>query len=573
MSGSIEQPNIGPSYSSILQSNIVTEETPLSKVFDLGQSGDNYEKDDSQKSLFMLDDDELPALENQIRKAFDKKRGIEASKASDLRPGISVSANTVYLPDTIDKYDGNHLVAMMFILARKLHFNVRKIPYGDRRIKTITPEAEKVSAGISFVILDNERNFNITKKTDSYEQGRTYARAQQIIGMFTHDNNLTMDALKRDQYFFGNNPKEVEVINKRPYPVAYSAKEVRDLFIEEEWSPQLRDILNTLLRRSHILLNEDVATKAKIDNILPYSEAVSLFGMREVVTSQAVGKKPAITKKRVPKKPKANSLLLKTEMSFLDDLTSDLFKAVDVTSKKEWLEAVTKASWAVTKSKIVQKASHRTEYLQKFAAMTTNRLNELRAELEPAKNKRKADITQTEVNAMLLRRSDLIRNFVNEVTHLDPLLHTFMSSHAVTMEQDGKTMVDWPSTRLYLEKLVVDSGVYTELKSQERISAKPTQTPLTFTFNQQPAIVAEIKALEQKEGEKSPLVLTLRNLLRLGYLKTTDAVAAVTRTVGHETNKTSFDILDDGEQKDSIVAGLKKAGLLPKEVAAKTLFK
>jgi len=366
-----------------------------------------------------LDDNKLDSILKDLEKAFNKKRQSDISKNKDLSPTIITSRKEVYLPDTDSKYDENLLVKSMKALALKLGYTVKEIPYGERSIRTLSERQFKIAAGIAFAPIDLERKFNINRKEDYYELGRTYARAQQCIGAFSSETKLGVEALKRNQRFFGNSPKETTGDTTK-IPVIYMAKEIRYIFIESEWSRDLETILNILLRQSQTLLASDVRDDLIKDNVLPFSEVVNLFGEREIVVTPKQGRRPATKVKRVPKAPRQNSLFVSAEMKLISEHNSALFKAVEVLNKEDYIAFLKKHGFAPLKKRIQARASHRSEYLAKFAALTTKRLNEVRSNNTSLKSKRKRDITPEDVLSMLNRRNSPVSRFVDELFSLDP---------------------------------------------------------------------------------------------------------------------------------------------------------
>jgi hypothetical protein len=424
-------------------------------VFTYDYSAKNLENV-GESTLQLIETSDTTQYLKGIESAYNKKRGIDLTRSNTMFPMINVSGKVLYLPSTV-KDEDNLLVQSMAVLGEKLGYTVRTIPYGERKVRELSVASLKLATGVSFAVLDGERKFNIHMKEDLYELGRTYARAQQIIGAVEAKQSLSLDCLKRNNRFFGNNPSEVSVDGKVRTPVSYLAKTIEHCFIEEEWGHHLRIILNTLLRRSHILVDQDVLTAAVKDNIIQYSECVTLFATREVVITPGAGKRPSITARRVPKKPKANSLLLKSEMAVIDGISDDLFKALSGTDKDSWYEAIINQGWKTIKTSIVERANHRSEYLAKFASMTTKRLNEIRKISDSNKTKRKRDVTSTDVTSMLERRLDRLDTFAKEILSLDPtgklLLGKYFSKHHTNF-------ADKAACRVVLVNLINDHKCY-----------------------------------------------------------------------------------------------------------------
>jgi hypothetical protein len=501
--------------------------------------------------------------ERNISKAFDKKRGIDLSRNNAMLPGISISGKRVLLPDTINK-DDNLIVQAMSVIAKKLEFEVELIPYGERKIRDLTPAGEQFAAGISFVILDGERKFNINKKEDLYEAGRTYARAQQIMGAVEANTMLGLDCLKRNNRHFGNNPNEVEVVAKTRTPVRYEGKTVSAFFIEEEWAEQLRIILNSLLRRSHVFVKDTIMAESIKDNMLQYSEAVSLFAVREVVITPAIGKRPAITVKRVPKKPKANALLLKSEMTVIDELISELFAALYGTSRDEWYTAVVNVGWKAIKAKLVERSSKRSEWLSRFAAVTTKRLGEIRKLSDSTKTKRKADVTSAEVASSLSRRNDPVSSFADEIISMDPTMKNFLTKFIIKEQSTDK--LAFAASRQALINYLADKSIYAslDLKNKNIVNSFNDKLDKEISSGQQVAVAAKKFTTDNDVDEVQKTLF--RSIYNKGHITKPDDIGILAQAWSRETNKSSYSLLNEPEKFRTLL----EAAIVAKVVGKKT---
>jgi len=366
-----------------------------------------------------LIEDDYDTATAVITNSFEKRRGNLRSKDSYLLPHIDSSENKIYVPDTFGK-DDNVIMASMVTLAKSLEYDVVKLPYGERKYETPVDAAWQVATGIGFCSLDYETKFLIKDKADMYEFGRTVARSQQMLGYFNTEEKLGLDALKRDHTWFGNNPNQTVTVGKTQYPVNYVGKTLESCFAEVEWASYLAPMYLVLLRKSHKFLSEDVKVSTTKDIMLQYTEVQDLFAKRETVLVPQKGKTAAVKVRKVPKKPKANSLLTKPEMSFVDQTISKVFNAIASSSRDEWYDFIFTHGFSQIKKRIVENATVRSQILQRFASMTTKRLNEIRNSGAHLKTVRKRDVRPKDLIDMLLRRSDLNSKFADELITLDP---------------------------------------------------------------------------------------------------------------------------------------------------------
>jgi hypothetical protein len=440
---------------------------------DQPSSSSFYDDQDNESSNFetfptlentSLDNDAFDTIINRIDKAFDKKRNEALSKRTDLRPQIIVSRKEVYLPDTYESQSDNIILNGMIMLAKLLGFAVKIIPYGERKIRELSPRQWKIATGIGFACKDIDAKINIKQKDDYYELGRTYARSQQIYGYFNTDRKLGIGALKRNQRFFGNNPGEMEGSKNSQVPVAFLAKEVDSLFIEQEWAKELAYILNNLLRRSSELLKKEILDDAIADNIIPFSELMRLYGSRKIVARPSVGRQPAIYIERMPKYPRQNSMLLAEENKLIRDLADDLFKSIEVLSGVEYIDYIKESGFAQLRERIETSSSRRAEFLSKFAAMTTRRLAEWR-KLHDSKSKRKRDVTPDDVKSLLRRRERPPSRLAEEILFLDPTCKGLLKGFASRNDRTGE--LDKNQTLRNLLKHIKENNPYDNVSNQK----------------------------------------------------------------------------------------------------------
>jgi hypothetical protein len=406
-----------------------------------------------------------------LQASFDSRRSNLRSKDSNILPHIDAQERIVYVPDTYEK-DDNVIMASMVSLAKTLDYTVSKLPYGDRAYETPADAMWQIATGMGFAPLDVGNKFIIKEKNDMYEFGRTIARAQQLLGYFNSEKKLGAEALRKDQMFFGNNPSQSTVVGKVNYPVRYTGKMVDSCFAEIEWASYLAPMYLVLLRKSWKLLDEEILISSAKDVMLQYTEVLDLFAKRETVIVPQKGRTAAVSIRKVPKKPKASSLLKKTESEILERSMTKVFAAIDQSSRDDWYSHVMDHGFSAIKRKIVDNANVRTQILQRFAAMTTKRLNELRASGDHLKTVRKRDVQSTDLNTMLLRREKPVERFADEIISIDPTFSSILVDFRVVLE-DGT--VNYNSSRQQLINLLASKNLYTIVLD--------TSDPFDFDYN------------------------------------------------------------------------------------------
>jgi hypothetical protein len=422
----------------------------------------------SREAARDLNDEDFKTANAVLTKSYESRRSNLHSKDTNILPHIDASERTVYVPDTYDKED-NVIMASMVSLAKTLDYNVSKLPYGERVYETPAESVWQIAVGMGFAPLDFKNKFLIKEKSDMYEQGRTIARAQQLLGYFNTEKKLGAEALRRDQMFFGNNPTQTTSVGKTQYPVRYVGKILESCFAEIEWASYLAPMYLVLLRKSWTLLDKEILESSVKDVMLQYTDVLDLFAKRETVIVPQKGKTAAVSVRKVPKKPKVSSLLKRTEYEFLDRTLTKVFSAIDQSSRDDWYNHVMAHGFSTIKKRIIENANVRAQILQRFASMTTKRLNELRQVGPHVTTVRKRDVQPTDLNTMLLRREKPVDRFADELISLDPTFTSILvdfrveeSGGSVNYQTSRQKLINLLSTK-ELYKIALDSDKKYEL--------------------------------------------------------------------------------------------------------------
>jgi hypothetical protein len=203
------------------------------------------------------------------------------------------------------------------------------------------------------------------------------------------------------------------------------------------------------------------------DNLLQYTEVQDLFAKRAAVSASPKGKNNTVTVRKVPKKPKASSLLLKSEMEFVDQTLSPIFTALESTDKDGWYNAVIEHGFKAIKSRISANADLRLALLQRFAGLTTKRLQEIRELNESLKTKRKRDITSAEVRSAISKRINPDSRLADEVITLDPKFISVLRDFRKVREDDA---LDYSTSRQALINLIASKDLYGSLTNERNFS-------------------------------------------------------------------------------------------------------
>jgi len=375
------------------------------------------DSENSIESIFAEIDD---IMLNRSRKS--------AVSAGVLSPMISHADKVVVVYKSLmdeDYHAGHALIAF----AKQLGYRVYLIDKPEK-VTIRNDTLEGVATGILVSLGDFETQIRITPKSNEYERGRTFVRAMQIKGLFNSDPRLTLEGLKRSQRFFGNNPGETETLNKREVPVTSYEKEMASIIREDD--PEIYRIFLSILKRSYTLLSPAVIERIIEEQTLSFTEFQSLYLTKRLIVAPATGRAPAKEKSIIPHKPRSNTLLIKGEYDLICKIASHLFQnPLYCRTAESWISKFHSDGIKSIKNDLIGLNNKRAEFLEKYASLTTKRLQEARKIFENLKTKRKHDITTSEVIAMINARLDPVTSLVNEIGLLDPKNETILSSFTV----------------------------------------------------------------------------------------------------------------------------------------------
>jgi hypothetical protein len=434
------------------------------------------------------DEDLESVLQSSVSKVSTRRLGGRL-QAADIKPQINVTERLIVVPATFKNPD-NSIGHAILRWSRRLNYKIKVIPYYEDKMTDISDWNDKIGMGIfmSSDELEGKCLFRFTKKQDPYEVGRTCVRSAQILGALATIGHGP-ETLKLNDFYFGNaGAKKKGIVKayqeqlleekggtgkkKKREPEEYWTHSAPALFREHEWRKELSDLLIQLLRQSYVLVDEDTLWTGIVPYTVTYSEVVQAYCAREVVVEPQRGKRPALTKLRVPSKPKANALLLKDELRIIDTVSAPLWQPTpwEKLSQADWAEALFANGLSKIREDLVKLYTARGNFLSKLSSVTTKRLQTLRAMSDRLKQKRKSDITVSDLDEMLLSRDDPISMFANELIAIDPDGSTFLKEW-MSGTTNERLMVDKSQPvleriRIAISLVVTQEGVYQIMKDR-----------------------------------------------------------------------------------------------------------
>jgi hypothetical protein len=376
----------------------------IKKLYTLG-----IEESDSEEMMC--------SITEEIDNIMSQRSRMTALNRGDVTPIISHKDKIVVLYASLkdeDYHAGHALIA----LAQKLGYKIFYIPKPES-IRSRPESFEDFATGVLISVADFDQQVRLSTKSNEYENGRTFVRSLQVKGLFNDTAELGLESLKRDHRFFGNNPGEVESLDKRQIPVTPWEHMYEPIFREDD--PMIYKIFLSLAKRSHALLEEGIRERLIADHLLSFSEMTQLYMTRRVATENSRSRTAGKQKLLIPHKPRSVATLVRGEYDIICQYSTQLFQNPGYCrSADSWISRVKSVGFKVVKTELSELYNRRGEFLEKYASLTTKRLQEMRETSHLSKNKRKRDITIEDVVAMINARADPVTKFVSELVSLDP---------------------------------------------------------------------------------------------------------------------------------------------------------
>jgi hypothetical protein len=377
------------------------------------------------KGLDSWDDETLTKWEASIRERQIKHLSAGVRSDSSRRPEINNESKIIILPSYLNEED-NLLGNLLGSLAKKLGYRILKYEKSNPISEELPSDIENFIIGLTFIDFDTDRHINLSvRKDDLIERARMLVRAQQVIGLFQEKGSLGLEALRKNHYFFGNNPGETKMIRNKPVPVLYHTIEYSDLFGRDEEGKTLTNLFFLLTRKSHSLLSEEVSRKIVENHAMSFNEALMAYGTRSIadisMSKKGSKKFTSMKKKQVPKKPDTSSLLTRGENRSIDHISADLFKNPSYSKNEDWKDSLYKGTIRFFEEKklIEHNSARRAEFRQNFASLTTKRLTMMRRLKIISDATRKANVKIEDLERYLGRKDDPILEFQNEIIQFD----------------------------------------------------------------------------------------------------------------------------------------------------------
>jgi hypothetical protein len=397
------------------------EPAPPSKNLEVEASGDG-----SDPALLDLGREHI---DNEVLQAFGarissiKKARASAPKLGDQNTVCKIlhKEKRILIPKGIINDEANLIGLMIGKLACDMGYGLEL--YNSTKYSYDEPTREVRNFFLGMCIgTDDLINLKIRVRNDIVETGRACSFAIRVRGHFRNKLWLGTEALRRDQTFFGNDPK----VDKKTK--ALSEYMILDSYLAQYLSDktevgELRRLITACLESVGLSGMEPHNLKACISsNVVSYSDIIDRFRRKplgEMKPKKRDGKKSELGK--LPEKPSSSPLITKEEMDEYHTLTTFIWSALDPYTK-EYMERLNTETYKGLVARVQSVFNIRWEMLTAFATVTTRRLQELK-KLEEDKKITKRKVDESALAKLLTRRRDPVLTWYRERSDLlKPLL-------------------------------------------------------------------------------------------------------------------------------------------------------
>lgn len=347
---------------------------------------------------------------------------------------IDHTAGEVLYPDGIWKDESNLLGIAIGAGALELGYDIWLYNQNARyQVREPTKEVRDFFTG--FILGTSDKiNLKLIRKTSNVELGRAVALAIRIRGYFRENDLLGSAALKKNQAFFGNDPK----VDPRTKQVREHM--VLDRMLEQYLSDPAKDLesmkkgLVQLLEACALDNINDVKVKAAIVADALVSIEDLLDGHRRIPKGDTKPKKKESKKAlkgKLPEKPSSSPLLTRDELDEINSYLGPLWTVLSPVSQ-QWAKTVQDKGYKNVKVLIDSCLKTRWESLEALSSVTTRRLREVKLQQDDAKLTKRR-ISQSDFETWCARsRTD--SRWLSELCSITKPLREVPASHIDLME-------------------------------------------------------------------------------------------------------------------------------------------
>jgi hypothetical protein len=350
----------------------------------------------------------LDKLMNLVLKRPDEEQKILIEQAEKtVRPGLyNVDGQTYFVcPKTL--YNEDCIVGMLIAdIALKTKAIVSLIDYPE--IVYTKAYDEKFIMGL-WNGCYTTTNLQRRRSKQSYELGRTVMFSLIVKWYFANEEKLGIEALAKDQFFFGNNPEEKTGKEKTRF---FIKNALPSFFEDSQVGNLLLAIVNYGAQNMSFALTDSELKQVIRENIIDVSSLIA--SCYPTVTIRR-GKKETSTNRR-PNPIRSSPLFFKEEMRLVSPISSYIFDDLEGW-QTTFLDSVLQFGYSDYAQSIKAKIRARWETLQRFAHVTKIRLQEIRRMTKESTLK-KAQVSTEHLKTFLRGSKDAANKLVSEIHHI-----------------------------------------------------------------------------------------------------------------------------------------------------------
>jgi len=279
--------------------------------------------------------------------------------------------------------------------------------------------------------------------------GMTCAHCLCVSHFFNDHPQLGARALDKDNFFFGNDP--MEKTDKGVRIGFYAKAKFISQFNEAPEAQRLWSVMNHFARLASLNNMNEEDLRATITYHLRRFEGVCAGFTREVYSLKKG--KQVVSGHQKANLPKKSPLLLPGEATLVESLISYKWESL-ARLQKDWSGFVLSQGFDSIIKSLSEIYSSRWLILQKFAKMTTKRLQRIRELVPEKKASKKANITRDDVLALLRDRRNPLDIFYTEISDIIPQTDLLRSVEGlkrggVATDKDAIQLIKFTAAAVY----------------------------------------------------------------------------------------------------------------------------
>jgi len=320
---------------------------------------------------------DLTFIGERVRKLKEERSTAPKQGDEETRIHVNHKEGQVFLPKHVFGDDAHFIGLILEKLALDARYDL--ILYESKKYEYMEPTKE-VKDFLTGVLIgtDDQINVNVKVRSDLVETGRAAAFAVRVRGYFRHEASLQLKALKKDNKFFGNDPK-VDRMTKRLVDSMLFDNYIGQYMKNRDEAADCKKAICSMLELVQLTgISDEVRRAARIANLIALDKIFDRYRRKPLGETQPKkkGTLKAIVGK-LPDKPNTSPLLTKEEMKEIHDILTPLWTNLD-NIVKNYQSEVMRLGFDTIEDRVAKTFELRWKVLTAFSSVTTNRLREIK---------------------------------------------------------------------------------------------------------------------------------------------------------------------------------------------------